>query len=489
MKQKSVKKNFAYQMIYEILIIIMPFLTSPYIARVIGAKGLGTFSYSYSIAYYFMLFSMLGLKNYGNRSIAQVRENKQELDKTFSSILAIHIIISLAVCFAYMGYVLFICEEKLYAIIQFACVVSSLFDISWFYFGIEEFKLTVTRNSIIKIVNVICVFLFVKNEQDLWIYCLIMALGTLIGQLVLWIPIKKYVKIVKPSWSRMKPHIKPMLILFIPSIAVNVYKYMDKVMIGFLGEKVQLGYYENAEKVINIPLTVITSFGTVMLPKMSNLAAKKKNNDTKKYINISMEFVNCLAFGLAFGMAGVGKVFAPVFWGREFTSSGFLIMGLAVTIPFISFANVIRTQFLIPQSRDKQFVFSVCLGAVINFVANMLLIIKLQAIGAMIGTILAEVSVCVVQTIFVRRELPIIKYIKNCITFFLMGFTMFVIVVVIGHYMGISITTLIVQILTGGVVYIVQCSVYFYASKNTVFLESINQIKEKLAFAANRKKG
>ena len=156
-----------------------------------------------------------------------------------------------------------------------AQVLSGLFDISWFYFGIEHFKLTVLRSTVIKILNVICVFTLVRSKSDLWIYCLIMALGMLLSQLTLWVPLKKYVKFVKPSWSKMTIHIKPMLVLFVPTIAVSLYKYMDKIMIGSISSKTQLGFYENAEKVINIPTTVITSFGTVMLPKMSNTSVKR----------------------------------------------------------------------------------------------------------------------------------------------------------------------------------------------------------------------
>ena len=281
MEKSSVKKNFFYQMIYEVLVFILPFITSPYIARVIGAEGLGIYSYANSIAYYFVLFSMLGLKNYGNRTIAQSRDDRERLNETFSNVAALHIIASTICILTYVGYIVILKGERLYAIIMGAYVLSGLFDISWFYFGIEKFKLTVTRNTLIKIANVICVFVFVRDADDLWKYCMIMSVGTLISQMVLWIPLKKYVTFVKPTWSKMVIHIKPLCILFIPSIAVSLYKYMDKIMIGVLSNKVQLGYYENAEKVINIPMGIITSFGVVMLPKMSNLLATKNRKESQ----------------------------------------------------------------------------------------------------------------------------------------------------------------------------------------------------------------
>ncbi|WP_044918327.1 flippase [Enterocloster clostridioformis] len=479
--KSSVKKNFFYQIIYELLVLILPFITSPYIARVLGAEGLGIYSYSYSIAYYFVLFSMLGLKNYGNRAIAQARDNENKLNRTFSSILVIHIITSLICCAVYLIYVCSLEQDKVYAAIQGAFVLSGLFDISWFYFGIEEFKLTVTRNTIIKILNVACVFLLVKDSDDLWKYCAIMAVGMLVSQLTLWIPLRKYVRIVKIRMDEVTIHLKPLFILFIPAIAVSLYKYMDKIMIGSMSSKTQLGYYENAEKVINIPMTIIASFGTVMLPKMSNLATSTNKKESMRYIALSMEFVMCLAFALAFGLAGVGKTFAPVFWGDGFSVSGTIIMGLAVTIPFVSFANVIRTQYLIPNKKDNEYLAAVIAGAIANLVVNWTLIPNCGAFGATIGTIVAEVTVCIIQSYVVRNELPLLRYFKSFFTFIVYGALMFIFVYFLGKILGTSIETLLLQIVVGAIVYCALSLITFIIEKNEIVMEGINRFKRKLS--------
>lgn len=479
MKTAGVKKNFMYQLLYEVLVIILPFVTSPYIARVIGAEGLGKFSYSYSVAYYFVLFAMLGLKNYGNRAIAQSRDKQDELDETFCNIVTLHIIVSLMCCVAYLVYAFNIKEDRTYAIIQIAYVLSALFDISWFYFGIEKFKLTVLRNTIIKILNVICVFVFVRDGDDIWKYCAIMSIGMLLSQISLWFPLRKYINFVKPKWNKMVIHIKPLFILFVPAVAISMYKYMDKIMIGTLSDKTQLGYYENAEKVINIPMTIISSFGTVMLPKMSNLAKFEDKKNSERYMRISMRYVMCLAFALAFGLAGVGKVFAPVFWGKEFNISGTIIMGLSITIPFIAFANILRTQYLIPVGKDKEYLVSVICGAIINLVINGLLIPKMGAIGATIGTIFAEVLVCVIQCIAVRKELPLITYMKNTFVFVVVGIVMFAVVYSIGDCMKIGILSLVVQVIVGGGFYGLFTIVYMYIIKEDVFMKMFEKVLRK----------
>lgn len=481
MRKSSTKVNIIYQVTYDILLMILPFLTSPYIARVLGAEGLGIYSYYYSVATYFVLFSQLGLKNYGNRMIAKYRDDRNKVNELFSNMAMIHIIISLLCVAVYVGYIFTVNEnEKIYAIIMVAQVLSGLFDISWFYFGIENFKLTVFRSTVIKIINVVCVFTLVRDKGDLWLYCLIMALGMLFSQITLWVPLKKYVKFVRTSWTKMVVHIRPMLVLFIPTIAVSLYKYMDKIMIGLISSKVQLGFYENAEKVINIPTTVISSFGTVMLPKMSNMVVKKDKSIVKKYTGVSMLYVMWLAYALTFGLAGVALVFAPIFWGEEFRISGFLIMGLALTIPFTSFANVIRTQYLIPTEKDREFVVSVVSGSVVNLIINALLISKYGAIGAVIGTIMAEVTVCFIQCYVVRKELQIWDYFKQTIFFLGMGIVMFMVVFKLGDVLGVSIKTLVIQICLGAFIYCFGSFLYLYIKKEETFMSLLRTIKYKI---------
>lgn len=247
-----------------------------------------------------------------------------------------------------------------------------------------------------------------------------------------------------------------------------------------MSNKTQLGFYENAEKVINIPLTIITSFGTVMLPKMSNLVASHNREKTNQYISLSMKYVMCLSFALAFGLAGIGKVFAPVFWGQEFMLSGVLIMGLSITIPFMSFANIIRTQFLIPSEKDKEYLSSVIGGAVVNLIANTLLISKIGAIGATIGTILAEIFVCVIQTLSVRKELPVLRYIKSIWMFAVFGVAMFVGVFYIGNALENKVSTLFLQIICGMLIYGTFCVIYFVHTKDEMILKMLRGIKGKI---------
>ena len=273
----------------------------------------------------------------------------------------------------------------------------------------------------------------------------------------------------------MRVHLKPLLVLFVPAVAVSLYKYMDKIMLGAMTDKVQLGYYENAEKVINLPMSIIVSFGTVMLARMSNLIAVNQEKEIKRYIVMSMKYIMGLAIALACGLSGVGPVFAPVFWGEEFTISGRLIVGLATTIPFMAFANVLRTQYLIPKEKDKTYVLSVMAGAVVNFGINWLLIPQYGAVGATLGTIAAEIAVCVYQTVSVRNELPVMEYVENTVFFLIVGIVMYFIVRQIGIELGTKVLTLFVQIAVGVAFYGICALLYLVQKQDELVMALIKK--------------
>ena len=313
----SIRKNFLYNAVYQMLLILLPLITTPHISRVLGADRIGIYTYSYTVGNYFMLVAMLGVKNYGNRSIAAVRDDPQQLSRTFWEIYGLQFLCSALALAAYFGFVFaFTPDNRIIFIIQSIYIFSGMVDISWLFFGLEQFKVTISRNIALKLLTLVCIFLFVRFTADLWKYTLIVSLGTLLSQGYLWLYLRRHVKWHRPGLIRIFSHLRAELILFIPVIAVSLYKMMDKIMIKQLATYTQLGYYENAEKILNIPTGIITALGTVMLPRMSNLAAKAQTEESKKYIYNSMLFAMFLASGMMFGIAGISEDFVPLFLGQ-----------------------------------------------------------------------------------------------------------------------------------------------------------------------------
>lgn len=465
----SVKKNFIYNLSYQILIMILPLITTPYISRVIGAEGIGIQSYTYSIANYFVLFAMLGINNHGNRSIAMVKNNQEKLNKTFTSIYLIQAVMSIIMIVFYIIYIIFFVKSyKIIFVIQLSYIIGALFDINWFFFGMEQFKITVTRNTIIKLMSVMSIFIFVKSENDLYLYSLILALGTLISQLILWNFISKYVKFTKVKFDDVKEHVIPMLVLFIPAISVSIYKIMDKIMLGSMSTVTEVGFFTNSERIISIPLGIITALGTVMLPKMSNLLSNGKNKKAQKYIKLSLKFSMFISIGSMFGLIGVSGNIVPAFLGKGFDRCVDVVSLLSVTLLFMAWANVIRTQILIPKKKDKVYIVSTLLGAIVNVIINTLLIKDFGAIGATVGTIFAEATVSIYQTLMIRKELNIKGYLKDIIIFMIAGIFMFLTIKYLGYILGSSLLVGVIQIFIGAIVYFLV---------NIIAIMTINRIK------------
>lgn len=474
---KTISKNLLYNIVYQILVILIPLVTAPYVARTLGVTASGIYSYVNAIAYYFVLAAALGIGNHGNRSVAAVRDDRNKLSEVFWSIYLFQLTTSIISIVAYVIYILlFVGENKLIFVIQLLYVLSGAFDISWLFFGLEKFQITVTRNMLIKILTVVMIISFVKTPEDVWKYTLILSAGAFISQAYLWMYVKKYVDFTFPGFSKIYSNLKPALTLFIPVLAYSIYKMMDKIMIKNMSNYDEVGLYQNAEKIINIPMGIITALGTVMLPRMSNIMANGDSSKAKTYIKNSIELVTFLCSGIAFGIMGIARVLAPVYLGDAFEKCGPLIELLAISVFFIAWASVIRMQFLIPSHNDKAYIISTILGALTNLCINICLIPHFQSVGAAIGTILAEFVVMITQVLFVRKQISIMAYIFKALPFVLIGLVMMASVHFIGYSLGKSILTLVMQILAGAVIYLVLSLIFMAWTKNELYYYAKNEL-------------
>lgn len=451
--KSNITKNYIYNLIYQVAVLIIPLITAPYLSRILGAEGIGVYSYNYSIAYYFCLFVMLGINNYGNRSIAKCLGNKDKVNKTFCEIYAMQLLTGVVVLIAYICYCLFISQKTSISMCYIPFIISYILDINWFFFGQENFKVILVRNLIIKVLTTIAIFILVKSASDVILYILIMSIGALVSQIVVWVIVYSNNKLVKVKISEVIPHFKPNLILFIPVVAVSIYRTMDKIMLGYLANMMEVGYYENAEKIISILLSFITALGTVMLPRMSALYESHNKEQIKQMINNSFIFISFISSIVAFGVSSIANNFVIVYYGNEYAASGIILQLLCITVPFISYANIVRMQILIPQGREKAYVISCFAGAIVNLLLNLMLIPKLHSVGAAIGTIVAEFTVMLIQLVSASNELHIKNNIKSIINFWLNGLLMFLGIMILGNVGNTRIVAIIYQIVLGALIY------------------------------------
>lgn len=480
----SIKKNLAYNMMYQLVGILVPLVTSPYLSRVLGAKNLGIHSFTMSVALYFMMFMILGIGNYGNRTIAKIkRKGKQELSKVFWSIYSIQILMSVLVILAYILYLSFgVRNYQEIAILQIFLVLSNAVDITWYFYGMEDFGRIVLRNTLVKVLGLILIFVCVHTSADLWKYTLINGGTAFVGQLLMWGQLNGRLAWVKVTVNDLLPHIKPILILFVPVLAISVFTNMDKYMLGLIADVKQVGFYDNANRIIEIPKALIAALGAVMLPRTASLISEGKGEQSIYYMEMTILYVMGISSVLMFGLMSVADIFSVVFWGKDFIESGRLIAGMAPAFVFSVLGNIIRTQYLIPRAKDKDYVISLILGAIVNFIMNCFLIKPYGAMGATISTVLAEFVLSGTQFFVVRKHLDLKAYIKNGLIFYLFGLLMYLAIVVVKSHMLYNAISLILLIIVGGIVYLGLCCFYILLSNNPHFRSLREKIRRKIGY-------
>lgn len=404
MKDVSIKRNYIYSTLYEILAIITPLVTAPYTSRIFGADGVGIQSYTNSIVSYFTLFAALGVESYGQREIARHRDNPKESSIIFGEIMLLTLITT-GICL--IGWlVLIFCSDQYtpyYAVLTIT-LISVPFDISWFFGGYEQFKYIVLRNTFFRLAGIVVLFVFVKEPSDLLLYMALLAATGLVGNLSMWTYLPRF--LVKIDFRNLKisHHIKETIIYFIPTIATSVYTVLDKTMIGVLtGSEAENGYYEQATKVINIAKSMIFSLNTVMSARMSYLFAQERMEEMKEKLNQSFGFLMLLGVPMTLGIIGVSKNFVPWFFGDGYDKTIDLLCILSPLIVIISISNCLGAQYFVPSGQRIRSTKGILCGSAINFACNLFMIPIWGAVGAAIASVLAESAISIIYVHMSRK--------------------------------------------------------------------------------------
>ena len=475
--KRSITKNYLYNLAYQILVLILPLITTPYISRVLGAENIGIYSYTLSISAYFILFGSLGISLYGQREIAYNQGKKNKCSIIFWEIIILRTITMLISLILY--YFIFVNGQQyqIYYKILTLELIANCLDISWFFQGIEEFKKTVLRNMVVKLISIISIFMLVKKERDLYIYFFIYVFSLLIGNLSLWLYLPKYLVKVKIKRLHIKRHLKPTLELFIPQIAVQVYTVLDRTMIGtIISDKSEVGFYDQSQKIIKILLTVITSLGTVMMPRIASNFSSGEKERINEYMKKSFNMVFLLAFPMIFGIIAVSEAFVPIFFGDGYNKVASLMNVISPIILLIGLSNVTGAQYLLPTKRQKEYTISVIIGAITNFTMNACLIWKFGAIGASIGTVIAELMVTIVQIYFTRNDFNFRKIIKMSKNYILSSIVMFIVCIFIKGKIENDLISIGVQVTIGMGTYVI-CLMLL---KDKFIFEMINKFAKRI---------
>ena len=382
-----------YNTVYQVLILILPLITAPYVSRTLGTTGVGIYSSTAAWLGYFVLAGGLGITLYGNREIAYHQKDKESRSRVFYELLSLKFITVALALIAYLVFVFLQNKWQLYFLLQGITLIAVGFDVSWFFMGLENFKVIVVRNTIIRLLLTVAIFVFVKTPNDLWLYILLLALSTLIGNMTVWPFLRR--EIIKIPFRSLNifQHLRPVTMLLLPQVSITIYTSLNKNLLQIFSGLDSVAYFTQTYMIIILGATLVSSFNSAFLPHLSGLFSSGESDKVKPLILKSIDLGNCISILCVSGIIGVSQTFAVFYFGKNFAPVGSLLGVGASTIFFLALTNALSTQYLLAAKKMHEYMMSTIVGLIVNIVFNLTLIPILGTMGAIIATILTEVGV------------------------------------------------------------------------------------------------
>lgn len=408
MAEKSIRKNAIYNIIYKVLNVIFPIISTAYVSRVLLADGIGRFSSANNNVSYFLMFASLGIPVLGLREIAKNRKNIEERNRVFNDLFVINFILT-GIAYIIFNIMIFSSDYfqsdlALYEILGIALLLN-IFNIDWLFQGLEEYKYIATRSSIVKGLSTVLLFMLVRNKNDIYWYAVVQVLATT-GNYIL--NVIKAKSIVSFSFKKLhlKKYIKPLIFLALCSISTELYARIDISMLSAIKGDVSVGYYASSQKIINLLITTLVAATAVLMPRLNYLF----HNDRLKFNVIIQKGFNLMvsvSIPLAIGIIICAKPLTISFLGNDFEPAWPLLSILSVMVPLKCVGDIICYQVMISAGGESILMRSYFVTLIINIVSNAILIPKFGAEGAAVASVVSEIIAFVVVLWFSRRYFKI----------------------------------------------------------------------------------
>lgn len=404
---KSLKLNFLMNVMLTMSSFVFPLITFPYISRILLPIGTGKVSFATSIVTYFSMFAQLGIPTYGIRACARVRDSREKLTRTAQELLGINLIMSV-ISYVVLFILLFTvpkfrAEKNLYVILSFTIILTAI-GMEWLYKALEQYTYITIRSVIFKFMALIAMFLLVHKQKDYVVYGGITIFAASASNVLNLLNAHKYIDLKPIGNYNFKRHMKPILIFFAMSCATTIYTNLDTVMLGFMSTDTDVGYYNAAVKIKVILVSIVTSLGTVLLPRASYYIQQGKLDEFRRITKKALNFVILLAMPLMLYFIYYAKEGIYFLSGNAYSGSIVPMQVIMPTLLLIGITNILGIQILVPMGREKVVLYSEIAGAIVDVIVNALLIPKYASTGAAIGTLVAEFAVLVVQYWTLKNE-------------------------------------------------------------------------------------
>lgn len=470
--------NYLYNLSYEILSLVLPIFTVPYVSRVLGAYQLGNYYYVTAVVTYYGIIAALGTVDFGQREIAKRQDNKLERSNKFWQILLFRLFFIFLAFIAYVPLMLFsaVKYRSLY-VIDIITFVSWAVDVSWYFQGMENYKVTALKNGLVKILSTILIFILVKKQNDVWIYTAIYALAALLGNLTMLPYLRDSIEFVKVSLKKSLAQFHSIVSLFLPVVAIQLYNSLDKIILGKFSSSVQVGYFSQVQIIVNFCVIFEAAYGGVMTPHISYLYHKHDYKKIKEYIQSAIRYVYMIAVPLVLGCLCIGDIFVPTFFGPKYKGAIvtlYILSGLIIVMGM----GQLQGQFLVAINRQKYFSIATISAFLINFPVAVILVsfFHLGASGAAVATVLSEVAATAIEAYYLKDLSGLRPYLKFLIHYVVLGLPIVISVIVVRLLFSAHLIIVVLSVLLGAITY----GIALLLCKDSMFLTVIKPITNKI---------
>lgn len=478
MSKKSISKNYIFTLCYQVLTMITPLITTPYVSRVLQPEGIGQYSYASSIATYFIIFGALSIGFYGHLEIAKNRDSKERINQLFEETFALQgVTMLIAICVYIFVFWFGSGPSNIMNKILIITLIAKVFDISWLLEGLEEFKTIAVRNLVVRLLGVAAVFLFIREQSDLYKYVFLIQSIEVLGNLTLWKYVFENFRFMPIDRAEMWRLFKNGLPFFVPSLATSIYTVLDKTMIGLLtGEAAQNGYYEQANKIVQLLAGFVTSLSIVVQPRAAYYQEKGMKDQLYAVRKNAFHFILIITIPMVFGLIAVSNTLIPLFLGEGYEECVRILSVLSILILALGMDNLIGKQILMVEGLQKDYNIGIIAGACTNLFMNILLIRKYGAFGAAISSATAECVILLFFIYFSRKKYDYKPILIKGTKYVLMSLFMVFVLKILENYLTVGIGRLIIQMLVGGCIY----AVLLLGTKDEFIMNYIEGLRGKI---------
>lgn len=406
MAKKSIKRNAIYSVLGEFVTLVFPLITFPYASRILLPEGIGIVNFANSIISYFLIIASLGISIYGIRELAKLKDDKYAQTKFVKEMILINFVCSIIAYFLFLISLYLIPKFSECRNLLLICslkIIVVTFSADWIFSAMEDFKYITIRALIFRIISIFYLFIFVKTPEDIGHYTFFGIFNTIGATFTNLIRINKYIDLRIKTKIEIKKHLKPIFVFFAMTLVTSIYSVLDSSMLGFLSTNTELGYYSASTKLNHMVLSMLTAITTVLLPRLSMYI---KENDMDSFNEISKKcscVITILGIPIATGIFLLAKPFMLLLSGKAYIPAVPVMQLMTPIILIISIGSLVGVQILPALGKEKISLYSYIAGAVTNITLNAILIPKYGAIGAGIGTVFAELTVTLIEIIYVRK--------------------------------------------------------------------------------------